>query len=179
MPTKQPTATPVPTPVQRYISIAGQKIWDDHDDAKGIRPDTITVRLVRNGAIIAEQTVSAADGWQYSFQDLPFYDAKGKPFVYTVSEGPVSGYYALVDGYRLVNRLLDESTPPPRPTAVPPSEEELTHLIYLPNYRTPLFSGLIKTGLELPAYPLIFAGLGCVAVIILLAAGRKKRKDDT
>lgn len=177
-PTPRPTATPVPTPVQVYISMAGRKIWDDHDNASGIRPDAVTVRLVRNGTVIEERTVSAANDWHYSFDNLPFYDQKGKPFVYTLSEQPVGGYYALVDGNNLVNKLLDEPAPPQGPTIERMSEEELTSLIYLPNYKTPLYGALLKTGLELPAYPFVFAGIGCVALIVLLAAGRKKRKDD-
>lgn len=173
-----PAATPVPTAVviQEYTSIAGRKIWDDHDDANGIRPNAVTVRLVRNGTVMKEQTVTAADNWQYSFDDLPVYDKSGKPFVYTLSEQPVNGYYAQVDGYNLVNKLLEEAAPPQVPTIERLSEKELENLIYLPNYRTPLYSALLGTGLELPAYPFVFAGFGCIA---LLVASRKKRRDDT
>lgn len=140
----------------------------------------MTVRLVRNGAVIEQRTVSAESDWHYSFSDLPVYDASGKPFVYTLSEQPVGGYYAVVDGHNLINKLLlDEAAPPQGSTIERLSEEDLTNLLYLPNYSTPLYSGLLGTGLELPVYPFVFAGIGCTALIVLLAASRKKRKDDT
>lgn len=159
--------------------MAGRKVWEDDDNAKGIRPGSVTVRLVRNGAVIEECVASAENGWQYSFDNLPVYDRQGKRYAYALSEQPVSGYYAVIDGDRLINRLLvEEATPVETPVVRRPSEEELTNLIYLVDYKTPLYGSLLGTGLDLPVYPFVFAGLGCVAVVALLA-GRRKRKDDT
>ena len=159
------------------MSIAGQKIWEDQDNASGIRPDEVTVRLIRNGTVIAEATVTANNGWQYRFDDLPFYDPQGVPYAYAVSESPVPGYYARVDGYDLINRLVpDEPAPSDPPVKNPPSEEELIWKLYLPNHEPRQYGKLLKTGLELPAYPFVFAGIGCAALITLRATKRKRRK---
>ncbi len=41
--------------------------------------------------------VAAADGWKYSFENLP-QSKDGKKITYTVSEQPVDGYKSVIDG---------------------------------------------------------------------------------
>ena len=56
----------------KSVSIPVSKVWDDNDNRKGIRPDSVRVCLYRNG----EKTGKTADlkasaGWKAEFTDLP------------------------------------------------------------------------------------------------------------
>ncbi len=106
------------TIIPRKIKIEGHKIWNDDDNAAGLRPTSITVRLLRDNIIIMEKIVTADDGWAYSFTDLPETDPDtGRLYVYTIGEKMVEGYYARNEGYNLINNLLP--TPPTGGPVVP------------------------------------------------------------
>ena len=168
------------------VEISGAKTWNDDDDAKGLRPEQITVRLLRNGEVIDSREVSAADGWRYSFGELPERDASGRAYAYAVREDHVEGYFARTVGYDLIN------TPLPDRTQKAPDEEgekpsrrkpkyggrttgELAELIDLFDYQTPLYGGLLGTGDETPLYPFVFGSLGLLA--LALALGTRKRRN--
>ena len=186
--TPVPTATntPVPTPVpeQEYIRIAGQKIWRDNDDELGLRPTSVTVRLLQNGVKIAQQTVTAENDWNYSFENLPVWDDYGSAYHYAVNEQLVVGYYSIVNGYNLVNTLLPvEAETPEKQTPEGFAKKrltigELSNLINLFEYDTPLFGELLGTGLETPVYPFVFAGIGGLALLLLAAMSWKKRRKQ-
>lgn len=80
------------------ISVSGRKIWDDADNQDGIRPGAITVNLFADGVKTAAVTVTADNGWNYSFPDLPKYNSDGKEIAYTITEDSVSGYTSSVSG---------------------------------------------------------------------------------
>ena len=89
-------------------SIDGTKHWNDNDDQDGIRPDSVTIKLLGNNVEVARQVVSEADNWNYSFNNLPVY-ADGTPITYTVTEDYVPGYSSTTDGYDVTNeRTPDE-----------------------------------------------------------------------
>ncbi len=162
--------------------MSGTKTW--RNDSEEQRPERVTVRLSRNGRVIEERTVTAASGWTYSFTHLPTDDGFGHDYIYEISEQMVSGYYTLVSGYDLTNvRVPDVPENPgeprtPRTPRIPPlPEEELEELIEIFDYGVPLWGGLLGTGDETPVYPFVFAGIGVAAVVVLLAFGRRKRKD--
>lgn len=67
------------------------KIWDDEQDADGIRPESVTVNLLANGEPIDEAELGDFNMWTASYT-VPFYDADGEPIEYTVTEEPVEGY---------------------------------------------------------------------------------------
>ena len=73
------------------VSVEGIKVWDDNDDQDGIRPESITVRLMANGIEIDNRTVSEDDDWKWSFVDLPKYD-NGEEISYDIAEDDVDGY---------------------------------------------------------------------------------------
>ena len=198
-PTVEPTATPEPTPTPEpeRTNVTGHKTWNDDDNANGTRPSSITVRLLRDGVVIDERTVTAQDGWSYTFNDLPVADENGNAYTYTVNERMVSGYYGQTDGYDLINTLLPDvpdtpdtpntpNTPntPYRPripsgfVTMRPNVDELESLIELFGYGTPLWGGLLPTGDEIPAYPYIFAGIGAAAIAVLGITSRKRRKQS-
>ncbi|MBQ6520391.1 MAG: Cna B-type domain-containing protein [Anaerolineaceae bacterium] len=92
------------------VSVSGQKTWDDADDQDGKRPESITVQLLSNGTPVAGQsvTVSETEGWKWTFNNLPKNDA-GTEIVYSVSETPVEGYTAEIDGMNITNKHVPET----------------------------------------------------------------------
>ena len=92
--------------------ISGSKTWNDKDNQDGIRPDSITVRLLANGKEVASKEVKADDNWSYSFKDLPKYE-NGKEIIYTVTEDTVKDYTTTVDGYNVTNSYTPGKTSVP------------------------------------------------------------------
>lgn len=91
------------------ISISGYKTWDDNNDADRMRPDSITIRLKADGIEKDSKTVTASDGWAWSFGDLPQY-ASGREIVYTITEDTVAEYTAEVHGFNVTNRYTPGKT---------------------------------------------------------------------
>lgn len=90
-------------------AVCGVKAWDDNDDQDGVRPKSITVNLLADGEVIKTAAVTAANGWKYSFEDLPQFK-DGKKITYTVSEQPVEGYKTVIDGTAITNTHKTEKT---------------------------------------------------------------------
>ncbi|MGY3749608.1 Cna B-type domain-containing protein [Vagococcus acidifermentans] len=90
-------------------TITGSKVWDDHDNQDGKRPESITVNLLANGQVAASKDVTAADGWTYEFTDVPQYQA-GEAIRYTVTENEVSGYTTSIDGTTITNSYTPGKT---------------------------------------------------------------------
>lgn len=93
-------------------SVAGQKNWVDN--GKDTRPRSITVHLYANGQIKDSKVVTEADGWKYSFDNLPILDEQGQTINYTVSESPVPNYVSRVDGYNITNSYVPPRDPDPK-----------------------------------------------------------------
>lgn len=166
----------IPQTPKKYTNLSGRKIWRDSDNADGTRPTYIIVKLMRNGEEVDRRTVTAANGWQYSFKDLPVDDGYGNNYTYEIAEEPVAGYVVRTNGYNLTNSLMPN---------LPEGEdfddlnvEDLEDLVELFDYDTPLWGRPLKTGDELPLYPIVFGGIGGAALIalIVLIVVNKKRK---
>ena len=176
--------TLIPRQEIEYTSVNGTKTWVDNDNANDLRPESITIQLLRNGAVIEERVVTEADGWSYEFTDLPTSNGYGDRYTYTIREIMVSGYYAIVDGYDVTNYEAPTSMlvniPYDFTTQVPLfgilTAEELEELLDLFDYDVPLFGGLLGTGLEIPAYPFVFAGVGLLALALLVLTRKKREK---
>lgn len=174
----------IPQTTQEYVDISGTKHWQG--DNPGDRPESVTVLLLQNGAVIDQRVVTEADGWAYSFTHMPKDDGYGHDYVYEVSEQMVSGYYLMTSGYDLINVKVPDNPgrsreEPPEPKTPPFDrfpEEGLEELIDLFDYDVPLWGGLLGTGFELPAYPFVFGGIGLAAIILLIVFGRKKKKEQ-
>ena len=81
-----------------------------------MRPESITVNLLRDGAKVASVQVKAAsDGtWTYEFKDLPKYNMdNGKLYTYSVEEAAVENYKSSVNGYDITNTLDETKIPTP------------------------------------------------------------------
>lgn len=94
------------------VEVSGEKTWVDNNDQDGKRPESITINLLADGEKIDSVTVTAEDGWKWSFTDLPKFkvDEVGKEVKYTISEDAVDAYTAEVDGYNVTNTHEIEKT---------------------------------------------------------------------
>lgn len=99
--------------VPELIDISVTKTWDDHDDQDGLRPESVTVRLLADGEDTDESRVlSDANNWTDTFTALDAY-RDGTKIDYTIEEDPVGGYTPAVDGdaeqgFRLTNLHVPE-----------------------------------------------------------------------
>ncbi|KXT77958.1 Cna B-type domain-containing protein [Streptococcus sp. DD13] len=83
-------------------SVTGTKTWDDKNNQDGLRPEAITVNLLKNGTKVDSKSVTAAENWSYSFSNLPKYE-NGQEIVYTVTEDVVTNYTTSIEGYNITN----------------------------------------------------------------------------
>uniref|UniRef100_UPI00189C04A7 Cna B-type domain-containing protein n=1 Tax=Streptococcus oralis TaxID=1303 RepID=UPI00189C04A7 len=98
-------------------SVKGKKIWKDEENKDGIRPASITVKLLADGQDTGKTAVaSEATGWTYEFTELERYkDTKGTEFKYSVVEVPVDGYTSEVEGFNITNTHTPEKPTPGKP----------------------------------------------------------------
>ena len=92
------------------VEVSGSKTWVDNDNQDGFRPESITINLLKNGEIIDSVTVTEADGWTWSFTDLPKYENHGTLINYSVSENVVEDYSTEYNGYNVINTHTPEQT---------------------------------------------------------------------
>ncbi|MHB9652727.1 Cna B-type domain-containing protein (plasmid) [Enterococcus faecalis] len=97
------------THTPEVTKIAGQKTWNDNDNQDGKRPEKINVNLLANGKVVATKEVSEAEGWQYTFENLPKYE-NGQEIVYTVTEDQVPEYNTEINGYDITNSYTPGKT---------------------------------------------------------------------
>ncbi|MBQ9815665.1 MAG: Cna B-type domain-containing protein [Lachnospiraceae bacterium] len=88
------------------IEITIEKVWDDNDDEKALRPDSIDVTLLANGEEIEAVSITEADDWKCTLTELPKYEA-GEEISYTVEEAAVDGYTTSIEGFVIVNSLTE------------------------------------------------------------------------
>lgn len=89
------------------VVVSGSKTWNDGNNQDGIRPESITINLLKNGTVVETRTVTAEDNWAWTFSDLNKYE-NGVEIEYTITEGEVEGYTASYDGYDVVNTYVPE-----------------------------------------------------------------------
>lgn len=83
------------------------KVWEDSNNQDGLRPSAITVILTGDDGSRRVKSVSAAENWTTTFENLPKNQNHGQSIQYTVSEAFVSGYTDKVtqngDNYTITN----------------------------------------------------------------------------
>ena len=88
-----------------------RKNWDDYNNQDGIRPDSITVKLLADKKDTGKTLIlSQANKWQGEFTNLPKYRDGGIEIVYSIEEVKVDGYELSADGFNLTNKHTPETT---------------------------------------------------------------------
>ncbi len=97
------------------INIPVTKNWQDKDDADGIRPDSITVKLYADGKDTGKELIlDQKNNWTGSFDDLDEY-ADGVKIVYTIAEVEVDGYDTAISGSAETGFVISNSHTPDIP----------------------------------------------------------------
>ena len=80
------------------VDVSGEKTWEDNNDQDGKRPESITVKLIKQvegGQPEVKETKVVTKGqddkWKYEFKNLPKYE-NGKLITYSIDEVDVPGY---------------------------------------------------------------------------------------
>jgi hypothetical protein len=91
------------------ITVSGAKTWADEDNNDGVRPESITVKLMNGNDVVASKTVTANDNWAWSFTGINKYK-DGKEISYSIREEAVEAYTTSYDGYNVKNTHEIEKT---------------------------------------------------------------------
>ena len=98
------------TPEQTSVTVI--KAWDDKNDQDGIRPESITVKLLADGQETKETlTLSSGNSWAGTFSGLDKYK-DGKEITYTIEEVSVNGYSTVVTGDASTGFVITNSHTP-------------------------------------------------------------------
>ena len=79
------------------IDIPVKKIWNDDNDAKGKRPQSVHITLFADGVKADEVDLNAGDNWAHTFANMPKFK-DGKLIKYTVKEDAVASYESKITG---------------------------------------------------------------------------------
>ena len=97
------------------INIPVTKNWKDQDDADGIRPDSITVKLYANGKETGKVLIlNQMNRWTDSFNNLDEY-ADGEKIIYSIAEVRVEGYEVSISGNSETGFVISNSHTPEIP----------------------------------------------------------------
>jgi len=77
---------------KNHIHVSVTKKWDDHDNVNQKRPDSVTIKLLRNKKTVDNVKLSEKNGWTHTFKHLK------KAEDYAVEEVEVDGYTAEYGG---------------------------------------------------------------------------------
>lgn len=92
----------------KWVTVSGQKTWEDGNNAQLTRPSTIRITLFADGVKKDVQTVSKDSGWKWTFAGLPKYrEGTQNEIVYTVTEDPVEGYRSEAKGFNVTNTCIN------------------------------------------------------------------------
>ena len=73
--------------VDNEVKLVVKKNWDDSNNSDGIRPDSVNIRVYRNGTKTDyHDTLSAGNNWTVEFNNLPKADDLGEKYEYEVKE---------------------------------------------------------------------------------------------
>ena len=90
--------------------VTGTKTWNDANNQDGVRPEAITINLMKNGAVLQTVTVTEAENWTWTFENLPKYENHGVEIVYSITEAAVEGYTTVYDGFNVTNERTPDET---------------------------------------------------------------------
>ena len=104
---------PLPKPVEK-TTVTVNKVFEDGDNADGIRPLYVEVTLLADGKEVTTAKLDNDNNWTYIFTGLDKTKDEN-PIVYTVKETPVNGYTATIsgnteDGFTITNTHEFETT---------------------------------------------------------------------
>lgn len=94
---------------EQTTSITVTTIWNDNSNTDLMRPASCTIHLSAGESEIENYTLSSANNWQHTFNDLPRY-TNGHPVSYSVSCDPVAHYATQINDFTIRNTYQPETT---------------------------------------------------------------------
>ena len=111
------------------------KVWNDSDNADGLRPTEVVVYLLADGVSIDAATLSEANGWSARFDNLPVYNADGSAIEYQVVEAYTAEYYVRYQHAAAVINITNSHNPE---DFVPDEPRDPNLLTLIEDYMVPL-----------------------------------------
>ena len=101
----------------------------------GPATDSVTIKLLADGAEIESAVLTAADNWMHTFSNLPKYAADGHEIVYTVDEYDVPSYVKAIEGtsstgFTVTNTITGKLDIPVKKVWVGPATDSVTVNLY-------------------------------------------------
>ena len=101
----------------------------------GPATDSITIKLLADGAEVESAVITAADNWMHTFSNLPKYAADGHEIVYTVDEYDVPSYIKAIEGtsstgFTVTNTITGKLDIPVKKVWVGPAIDSVTVNLY-------------------------------------------------
>ena len=96
------------------IDIPVKKIWNDDNDAKGKRPQSVHITLFADGVKADEVDFNAGDNWVHTFANMPKFK-DGKLIKYTVKEDAVASYESKITGDETEFKVTNTYKEPVKP----------------------------------------------------------------
>ena len=96
------------------IDIPVKKIWNDDNDAKGKRPQSVHITLFADGVKADEVDLNAGDNWAHTFANMPKFK-DGKLIKYTVKEDAVASYESKITGDETEFKVTNTYKEPVKP----------------------------------------------------------------
>ena len=168
----------VPDP--KLVDIPVVVRWQDEENRAGARPNSVNVRLIAAGSVVAAMELNEQQGWQGTFQQVP------ADLSYTIWQGAVTDYTTTYSGSSsegfVVDNTYTEGTtgpgtlPDPTPADPTPDTPEDPELPDDPESGTPpQRPNIPQTGAVLwPTYALLAAGVVLLIACLLFKRARKK-----
>ena len=101
----------------------------------GPATDSITIKLLADGAEVESAVITAAENWMHTFSNLPKYAADGHEIVYTVDEYDVPSYVKAIEGtsstgFTVTNTITGKVDIPVTKVWVGPATDSVTVNLY-------------------------------------------------
>ena len=87
--------------------VSGVKTWDDNNNARNLRPDSITVNLFADTILSGNYVITKDMDWKYLIAVNKFTE-DGTEINYSITEDEVAGYNTVIDGFNIVNKIIPE-----------------------------------------------------------------------
>ncbi|TCD54486.1 Cna B-type domain-containing protein [Alloscardovia theropitheci] len=121
--TKEPAAVSFFTDKVETISIPVEKVWQDHDDEYGSRPQSVRISVYADDEKVAEHNFVEAEQWKHTFVDLPKIK-DGNEIAYSVREESMSSYTATITGNQTQGFIVT-NTYSVRPVTIKPTVKKV------------------------------------------------------
>ena len=101
----------------------------------GPATDSVTIKLLADGAEVESTVLTATDNWMHTFSNLPKYAADGHEIVYTVDEYDVPSYVKAIEGtsstgFTVTNTITGKVDIPVTKVWVGPATDSVTVNLY-------------------------------------------------